>query len=365
MIKLTELVDNLDRTFVVPSIYYFGIGTAYWNDKLWETGADQQFPLFLRQFHRKHVDIPINLILVDPDIDKIFCIEHHDVVPVSLLEDTSSHDDTHAYHENVIICNENITIWKINEPIHYLRDDNNVDNIFRLLNTFVVSHNSILVVHDFCGNDIVGLNRYFMSEISKHPKNLFYDLSNGFQCGCYMDLCDPSSQLIFDIENNLPVIRYDVCNIFLMKLENVKQFVGNDKHNENKIIRKKVYIFVKMMEHKLKILYFTNKRRAHSLKNAIVTKRDVDICKRVFRDADMAELDSIHSMNLSELLKQNKIDEFTQLVDYLFNYQLDLICSVMDLHVDKLSDNIATWNDEFERNMIPLHEKIEMLNPQK
>lgn len=259
-INMTTIDINtffLNFTLNQNSITYISIGCAYYHSEKDTHKYNQQFPFFLKEFHKKFPDIFINLILIDPEI------ETNGTIPFCITEFQQDKVSSHPnftniyYYENIsiYIFKNYITYGNLssgvipnNNPSYNIMDDLQSMN-YKCLNTF----NNLLFVHDFTGYNIYNITTYFSVPID--PTKILYNITFENDAGCLPDLTISIHKPII-FKENLQLHIFNPCNIINYdNLKYLKILIENNSIlSENKtIIIEQLKLF---LSNKLKILEF-------------------------------------------------------------------------------------------------------------
>jgi hypothetical protein len=279
MISLNNLKDFV-LNFINTnnsSVIYFGIGSyydAYKSNKninnadivYWKYNENQQFPPFLHDFKLKNIDIPILIVLIDPNFNS----EPPYIVDFSniFLENswTTSKDFSNLYLSNFqisVIKISDYVMWdfdEINLNTNLYSNQNSCSNIqktidFEKIITELCIHvseptsNTLLFYHEFTGKNVISLEYLIKDKISNFNSNkICIDITRGSDLSCYFNLSNPEFYPIitFDSSSKLKYINPDLLNNF-----EKNKIINQHKKFTEKFYNKSDYVFSQFDENYL------------------------------------------------------------------------------------------------------------------
>lgn len=335
------ILDDLPKIINMKhTITYIGIGSAYNEEHAaWTPDEDQQYPYFIRKYKECVNNVPINLVLIDPQLDIIPCMKD-----LKLLTDNKN---TIKY-TNIMRCQNNITLYMFKQPVVYVPHlmtfevtSNNFDitSTLEQMNKKCIQENGILIVHDFSGYDIWILDKYFSAYTNGSNTQILYDLSDGTQEGCYIDLKNPINHISFEKANDF--IR--INNIIKKPLGILRQYlIGVNKwhYSQTEILKVErrceliIREFIAYVKHHLKALRW---------KKSFDNNGDHELCKRVIKERELRILDMIYSTNFVELHQKNAIYKYVEVSERILNAKKNDIELLLDITVDLPNNKPEMW----------------------
>lgn len=342
-LHLCRLAKTVDMK---NSITYVGIGCAC--NAEWSIEEDQQYPIFIRHIKEKNNDLKLNLILIDPLLEKI---------PNLTGKCKCEH------YENVIVHENNICVYKFNNTVVYTpqlmtfeindfttpeNEVNNtipidITNILEQINKKCLKENGVLIVHDFSGMDIWILDKYFGYYTRKYHNKILYDLSDGNQRGCFLDMTDTINHVSFHFENGYiemkshKTIAPDKFNEIIENKDSTKIMV-------RKIERLREKLFYDFM------VYLHNYRRAILWRNSIANNdKDVDTKKRVLKRNEIMLFDVVHKTKLLENYMSNNVYEFVMIMRELFDEKKRELENVYKTKINMDENEPNKWMNEIDK----------------
>lgn len=316
------------------TVTYISIGCACHSE--WTIEEDQQFPMFLRDFKEKHKTTRINVILIDPLIGKIPYLEH-----------------IKCYHpvQNIYVCINNVIFYVFKQAVRYIpkltsipSDPDNLDitNLLKDLNKKCLKEDGVLIVHDFSGMEISLLDQYFSDYTISFSTKIMYDISNGQQQGCLLDLKDKV--------NYVNICRYGaeiiLENIQKLSIDNFLSLVRSEDLMEE--TQKKIQLYKeRLMQDFISQLHHL--RRAYLWKDSIAKNKDVAICKRVIRKKQVKLLDRMYNLGLYNFYKNDKINEYISVMKMLYDSYLRDIEAVFHINIQLDWTDPNSWLHTAER----------------
>lgn len=383
-LRLIDLPMTIDMS---NSITFVSIGCACNSE--WTPENDQQYPIFIRNFKKYHDDININIILIDPTIEKIPSLLNGGMESVGFArfkKHVKRKNIVESYdvcYRNVYACKNNIKLFIFNKAVVYApklmtfdvgpiilpSDERNVwdfhqhrqqekcgkidiTTILDRLNQKCIKEDGLLIVHDFSGMDIWILDKYFSNYTDVYSDKIVYDLSDGTQRGCFLDMSDEKNHVYFEVKNsrvtmdNVKKVSPHVINFVLQDCQKYPVPVIS------KIKRLKEKLITDFM------VYLNNYRKALLWKIGYDTNYDVDIKKRSIYKTDLTILDLMHNTALVDLHENNNILEFIRVLKDLFEMKKSEVESVYGIKIELPIDDPNSWAKEMDRTLYFLQNKV-------
>lgn len=353
-ISKLDMMDILEHIDMRNSITYVGIGCACYTD--WKIEENQQYPIFIRNYKKYNEDIKVNLILIDP------CISSENI-----LAHCGSQGKIDNQFGNIITTNDNITIYfftdrveyappltrgcyldancinpikslfgqyestyasgsmTIPQTTHMMRDmdtKRDITILMRRLNDECVFDSGVLIVHDFSGNDICVMDKYFNDYTARYPERILYDLSDGTQCGCFLDMADPINHVFFNVNcGSISMSNPKKISPFLLKHTN-SQNISTDKINR---IKKSALVeFSK---------YFHNYRRAMLWCIDSGNMQKSQMAKRTISIRDIVIFDIVNKTNLVDCYVNDDIKKYVDISRRLYEMRK---CEIENIYDTKI-----------------------------
>lgn len=296
-----ELNDLIQYLCFDNSITYIGIGTA--KNTEWTEQEDQQYPMFIREYQLKHPDIKINLVLIDPMLGKVTGLNFTPLSTVGNVYSTLHNTTYYLFNEKVYYEPE----LQREKPTH----GKDITQLLSSLNEKCSHCTGILIVHDFSGNDMNLLNIAFKKQLETCHHKILYDLSDGVQVGCYLDMQDTVNHV---------VISKTASGIFINDIrgwtcDKLVKYLNNDAIKYTllckKIQRRTINIIKRYKE-----FYFNNLRRTMLwLKN--IDTPNADLCQKVISLYDIKIMDIEHDTKLMNVYSREKIQRFVAIMEWI------------------------------------------------
>lgn len=187
------------------SIIYIGAGTFYFNnDKISDRDYknNQQFPPFLQDFKLKNLNIPILIILIDPEFN--LNILPHIIQSSGQFYSNSWNitKESNLYHSNLdidVIAISDIVSWNNNFQNIKFNFENFLINLCHNLSNNDV--NTLLFYHEFTGTNVILLENLIKKKLKNFDNNkICIDITRGADMSCYFDLSNPEFY---------PIVKYD------------------------------------------------------------------------------------------------------------------------------------------------------------
>jgi hypothetical protein len=350
-LKLQNLIDVINMN---GKISYLSIGSAC--NSQWKNEDDQQYPIFIRNFYEKHKMIGINLIIIDPYITLIPCLTEHKYKNFT--------------YNNVLKFN-NITVYVFKLAVTYIPqytsfqisgENYDITSILELLNNKCLEQNGVLIVHDFSGQDINILNKYFYKYTYNHSDKILYDLSCGTQKGCFLNMCDPINHISFTCKNVGKKIFISINSDIDYTPEIMRELYDNFEQQTN-IIQQK---FIRYLEYMKQNLWksFNNYRRAILWKNSISTGRDIDICKKVFKECELVLNDLMYETKLIMMYKNDDVDGVMEETYKIFKKDVNDIKRIFNINIEFVGNNPSSLVFQMDDFVKEINKKLLIFNQQ-
>lgn len=354
-----ELLSLPERINMMNSITFVSIGCAY--DSKWRNEDDKQYPLFLQNFKKYYEDVHVNLVLIDPALLCIKCIsgkkslkiEQYDQYKTVIYNPLNGNlDECTVILKNVYVCNENITIFKFNVFVEYVpqlsklseettinnydTDKIDITNLLFTLNKKCVMENGVMIVHDFSGNNIEILDKYFSDYTRRYSDKILYGLSDGLCCD--IDLSDPINHVYFKFNNDV------------ITLDNVKHIsphlINIMINNESKY----TYIVIRKLNRLKNVLVHEFLTYLHIYRFALscqkYTHDELCICPDYCRE--LAILDCVHHTHLLKSYIHNDINSVIINIRKLFMMKKSEFETIFKVSVIIDNINYSEWMDNVE-----------------
>lgn len=321
----------------------------------WSIEDDQQYPIFIRNFKKYNDDIAVNLVLIDPILDRVNCFDErlgkNKIASHGNLVCTNVNGRNVCYN-NVHMCDNNITIYKFNAAISYIPDilptqQHLVDitDVLETLNARCFLESGILIVHDFSGRDIRTLDMYFSYYTSTFSNRIVYDISGGEQDGCFIDMSDPINHInIISTNRRLTIDNVNKTSPYVIN------FIINDKTKKRytevsikKLKRRKRYIYKEFM------FYIHNLRRILLWNKSLQTKRDTDTCYKVIKQNELMLIDTINKTHLVESLRQMDLRYLMETMIHIVEQKRKEIEVLFETILKLDMDSPMKWMDEIDK----------------
>lgn len=237
----TSIKYYFDNIFV-PGVHYIAIGCAA---LLKEKKIDcvpnskmQQFPPFLQEIKQKYNDVPMTILLIDPELEPIpVCIVNKDIK----LHDDMCFESSAIWNNKKILWSrnhnvfytKNVTIYCFNTCVDYwhsMKSSTVHTNIYNNLLDYqqkIIDTKSLLFMHDYSGRSMIEFAQHMDDKLCHNIKYVMYDITTRTQeISCDIDL---TNDIFYPVLNNDMTIH----NPFLLK----EQKIGNKLDTMNRKIK--------------------------------------------------------------------------------------------------------------------------------
>lgn len=250
-IKLNNIIKNINSSDEKNVTIYVAIGSSAEpalihdiNNNTWSIPPEreQQFPPFLRTLKQSFPFDPLHIILVDPNLENppfIICNSNR------IIGDDWNFtvvDNIPTYHNDIT----NITVYCVSNNVEYFSKNcinDNIYDFFENLNELAIKNNWLVIVQDYCGNNIDHLNSYFGENLDNHKNHIVYGIGVGFDGGCFINLTLPLCNFVFEHDGDgIKVFNpyyYNDATILVNIVESLK-FEGDSYE----IVKNQSYLFI-------------------------------------------------------------------------------------------------------------------------
>ena len=212
---MNHIVTSIKSTIIGvdgPCIIYVGVGTFAGlitntnNGRILEDENYHQFPPTLQNLYKKHTDLHLIIILIDP-------IQENPIYMATdqkLIKNLFNNNPWHCIeHENMeLYINERISVYTFRKNImtqasnyHHAEELIDITEDLRELNKLCIQNDITFIYHDFTGRDTYkDLDVFFNDLNSNYSDQIIYGIGNGFFTGCYFDMSNKKSHLATLVE---------------------------------------------------------------------------------------------------------------------------------------------------------------------
>lgn len=219
---------------------------------------------------------------------------------------------------NVSALPDNITYYLFEDKITYgsllqedesLKDAYDITPIMKTLIDKCCHNTGVMIVHDFSGQDNKVFNIIFEKQLSSYHHKVLFDLSDGEQVGCYLDLKNTVNHVCIGITAN----GLYISDIRGWTIEQQVMYINKEKLFGTLLYRKIQRRIVNSIQ-VYKSLYFNTYRRAMLWLKSTGTPNE-DICRRVIAKRDLLIIDALFDTKLVNLHSHNNVKLFISIIE--------------------------------------------------
>lgn len=348
--KLDECLDYIKNDDVHNNnkIIYVSIGSAHHmtyvvgNKKMIEIQYDQQYPMFLRNIKHKYPFFKLYIILIDPMLENpCFTISEKNITSDRLYDEAWL---PHTTYTNIYKnSTDDITLFEYRQYVHYVHrtEDNNewipegsilIESLLEKMNNMAIERKWFTILMDYTGRPLDIINQKYSDGLKDDNDHIFYGLPSRVDGGCYIDLSDPETFIITNMDKGYltAFTPYNYSHSFLNEMyKKLKDNVDQESIILCNQIKKSLKLLIDTFINNVACVY----RKIFSSKKNIISHGT----PFVFCDREISYINSKYNNVLNIKLINENIDDALKIISDIMDEEFSFLINFFDIDTSVIS----------------------------